>query len=138
MKQLFLRGALAVAVVLGGATAYAQMGGQGGGEVHGTRQPMSPDQRVQMMTQQLNLTNDQQQNIKLILEDESKQMESLRSDSSLSQQDRMSKMKEIRQSTSSQIKPLLTSDQQTKWQQMMDQRSTRPGATSQQRQPQPQ
>jgi len=138
MKQLFLRGALAVAVVLGGATAYAQMGGQGGGEVHGPRQPMSPDQRVQMMTQQLNLTNDQQQNIKLILEDESQQMESLRSDSSLSQQDRMSKMKEIRQSTSSQIKPLLTSDQQTKWQQMMDQRSTRPGATSQQRQPQPQ
>lgn len=119
MKQIFLRGTLAMAVVLGGATAYAQMGAPAGGEMHGQHQPMSADQRLQMMTQQLNLTSDQQTQIKPILENESTQMQSLRSDSSLSQQDRMSKMQEIRQNTSSQIKPILTPDQQTKYDQMM-------------------
>jgi hypothetical protein len=47
-------------------------------------------------------------------------MESLHSDSSLSQQDRMSKMQAIRENTNSQIKPILTSEQQTKWQQMVE------------------
>ncbi len=119
MKQIFLRGTLAVAVVLSGATAYAQMGAPAGGAEHGQHQPMSADQRLQMLTQQLNLTSDQQTQIKPILENESQQMQSLRSDTSLSQQDRMSKMQAIHETTSSQIKPILTPDQQTKWQQMM-------------------
>ena len=119
MKQIFLRGTLAVAVVLGGATAYAQMGAPTGGDMHGQHQPMSSDQRLQMLTQQLNLSSDQQTQIKPILENESTQMQSLRSDSSLSQQDRMSKMMAIRQNTSSQIKPILNAEQQTKYDQMM-------------------
>ncbi len=82
-----------------------------------------------MLTQQLNLTSDQQTQIKPILENESQQMQSLRSDSSLSQQDRMSKMQAIRETTNSQIKPILTADQQTKWQQMMDRRGHRGGMT---------
>ncbi len=118
MKQVFLRSALALAVVFGGATAYAQMGGPGGGP-YGQHQPMSADQHLQMLTQQLDLTSDQQAQIKPILENESQQMESLRSDTSLSQQDRMSKMHEIRQNTAEQIKPILTQEQQTKWEQMM-------------------
>lgn len=122
MKQIFLRGMLAIAVVLVGATAYAQMGAQAGGEMQGQHQRMTTDQRLQMMTRQLNLTSDQQDKIKPILEDESQQMQALRADSSLSQQDRMSKMKELREKTNSQIKPVLTSDQQTKWQQMMEKR----------------
>ena len=127
MKQVFLRGALAVAVVLGGTTAYAQMGPQGGSEMHGQRQPMSTDQRLQMLTQQLSLTSDQQTQIKPILENESQQMQSLRSDNALSQQDRMSKMQAIRQNANSQIKPILTADQQTKWQQMMERHGRRGG-----------
>ncbi len=78
MKQVFLRSTLALAVVFGGATAYAQMGGQGGG--HGQHQPMSADQRLEMLTKQLNLTSDQQQQIRPILENESQQMQTLRSD----------------------------------------------------------
>lgn len=140
MKQIFLRGALALAVVLGGSAAYAQMGqgggyGQGGyGQGQGQRQPMSADQRLEMLTKQLNLTSDQQQQIKPILENESQQMQSLHSDTSLSQQDRMSKMQEIRENTNSQIKPILTPDQQTKWQQMMERHGRRgmgPGAGAQ-------
>ena len=119
MKQVFLRSALALAVALGASTAYAQTGG-GYGEGHGHGQRMSADQRLEMLTQQLSLSNDQQQQIKPILENETQQMQTLRSDTSLSQQDHMSKMKAIRENTNSQIKPILTADQQTKWQQMME------------------
>ncbi len=86
MKQVLLRSTLALAVALGSATAYAQMGGPGSGQGHGQRQPMSADQRLQMLTQQLNLTSDQQEQIKPILENESQQMQSVRSDTALSQQ----------------------------------------------------
>lgn len=115
MKRFLMYSALALAVVLGGATAYAQTSGPGGG--NGQHQPPSPEQRVKMLTQQLNLTNDQQQNIKLILEDESNRMESLRSDSSLTQQERRSKVQEIRQNTKTQMNSILTQEQQTQLQQ---------------------
>lgn len=131
MKQLFLRGALALAVVLGGATAYAQIGMPSGGGQHGQRQPMSADQHLQMLTQQLNLTSDQQTQIKPILENESQQMESLRSDTSLSQQDRMSKMQEIRKNTASQMNPILNPEQQTKYKEMMSHQGHRGGMSPQ-------
>ena len=96
MKQIFVRSALALAVLLGGSVAYAQMGQGGGygqgGYGGGQHQPMSGDQRLDMLTKQLNLTSDQQQ----------------------------------------QIKPILTPDQQTKWQQMMERHGRHgmgPGAT---------
>lgn len=92
----------------------------GGGQMgHGPRQPMSADQRLQMMTKQLNLSSEQQQQIKPILENESQQMQTLRQDNSLAQPDKMSKMQAIHESTASQIKPILNSEQQAKYEQMM-------------------
>ncbi len=122
MKKFLMYSALAVAVVLGGATAYAQTSAPGGG--NGQHQPPSPDQRLKMLTQKLNLTNDQQQNIKLILQNESTQMESLRSDSSLTQQERRSKLQEIRQNTKTQMNTILTQEQQTQLQQAQAQQTT--------------
>lgn len=118
MKKHFLYAAVMFAVLVGGSLVYAQMGAeQGGGQMgHG---PMSADQRLQHMTKQLNLSDAQQQQIKPILENENKQMQGLHEDSSLSQQDRMAKMMQIRQETSSQIKPILNADQQEKYEQMM-------------------
>jgi hypothetical protein len=89
---------------------------------------MSADQRLEMLSKQLNLSSDQQQQIKPILENESQQMQSLHSDTSLSQQDRMGKMQAIRENTNSQIKPILTPDQQAKWQQMMERHGKHTGA----------
>jgi len=121
MKKLILPATLALVLVIAGPFAWAQMGpmggGQGGGQMgHG---PMSPDQKLQMLTQQLSLTTDQQAKIKPLLESESQQMQALHQDSSLSREDRMSKMQQIRQGTNDQIKPILTSDQQQKFQEMM-------------------
>jgi hypothetical protein len=88
---------------------------------------MSADQRLQMLTQQLNLTADQQQQIKPILENESEQMQAVRQDTSLSQDDRRSKMLQIHQNSASQIKPILSADQQAKWDEMMSHQGHRGG-----------
>jgi len=118
MKKLIVLSALAMALTLVGFSAWAQMGAGPEGGMGGHGQPMSADQRLQMMTKQLNLTADQQEKIKPMLESQNQQMQALHQDTSLSQEDRMSKMREIRQSTNEQIKSVLNPDQQQKFEQM--------------------
>src|ERR1700760_2434953 len=92
--------------------------GQGMGQGGQHRMPMSTDDRLQHMTQMLNLTSDQQTKIRPILDNESTQMQALRADTSMSRDDKMTKMRSIRETTMGQITPILTSDQQQKWSQM--------------------
>jgi len=75
----------------------------------------SPDERLQMLTKQLNLTDDEQAKIKPILIDEQKKMEDLRNDSTLSRQDRFQKMRDIREDSSKQIRSNLDETQQKKF-----------------------
>jgi periplasmic protein CpxP/Spy len=119
MKKFILYTIVIGSLVIGTAAAFAQMpeGQQGGQMGHG--QMPTVDQRMQRLTQALNLTEDQQAKIKPIVENESSQMQSLRSDTSLSQEDRMGKMKQIRENTASQINPILTPDQQKQYAEMM-------------------
>jgi protein CpxP len=78
----------------------------------------TPEQRLENLSKQLNLTDDQKAKIKPILEGEAKQIQSLREDSSLSREDRRAKSMQIRQSTHTQIRTLLTADQQKKFDSM--------------------
>lgn len=135
MKKTFLY-AVAIFALLAASTAvFAQMP-QGQDQGGGPRQPMTADQRLQRMSQQLNLSGAQQQQIKPILENESKQMQALRDDTSLSQDDRRSKMMAIRQESSSQIKPILNADQQKQYDEMMSRgRGRGPGGPPPQGQP---
>jgi Spy/CpxP family protein refolding chaperone len=119
MKKTFLLAAAIVALLLGTGALYAQEPPQQGGGQWGHGQPPTVDQRLQRMTQALNLSDDQQQKIKPILENESTQMQSLRADTSLSQEARMAKMKLIRENTTSQINPILNADQQKQYAEMM-------------------
>jgi periplasmic protein CpxP/Spy len=77
-----------------------------------------PQQRTDMLTKQLKLSSDQQAKVLDILKSEQSQMESLRSDSSMSQEDRRSKMMEIHKATNEQIRGLLDPGQQKKWDKM--------------------
>jgi len=54
-----------------------------------------------------------------ILQSEHSQMESLHQDTSLSQQDRRTKMMDIQKSTHAQIRALLDPTQQKKWDEML-------------------
>jgi Spy/CpxP family protein refolding chaperone len=97
-----------------------QQGPHGMGRGHG--RPPSPDQQLAHLTQALNLTSDQQAKIKPILEDQSKQMEALRQDTSTSRQDRFAKMQEIMKNSHTQIREVLNSDQQQKFDTLMKNR----------------
>ena len=125
MKKAMICALLTVAMSCCGMALYAQaqdspqgMGQGMGGQRHA---PMSTDERLQHMTQMLSLTSDQQTKIRPILDSESTQMQSLRSDTSMSRDDKMMKMRSIRETTNSQITPILTTEQQQKWQQMQAQ-----------------
>ena len=85
---------------------------------HQRGEGMSADAQLEHMSQALNLTDDQKTKIKPILEDAGKQMQQVRQDTSLSQEDRRSKMQQIHESTMSQIKPILNADQQKKLESM--------------------
>ena len=90
-----------------------------GGWRHG---PPDPAQRTKELTEQLKLTADQQTKVQDIFQSERSQMETLRQDSSLSQEDRRAKMMEIRKNTNSQVRALLDATQQKKWDDMQAQR----------------
>ena len=116
--------ALAAALVVVGQLSLAQQtppppahgqGGMGGGSMMG---PMTPENRLKMLTEKLNLTDDQQTKIKPLLEDESSQMKAIHSDTSLTPQDQRAKMKSVHESTTEKINGVLTPEQQTKWKQM--------------------
>jgi protein CpxP len=90
-----------------------------GGRHHGRPDPA---QRAAELTKKLNLTSDQQPKVLDALQSEHSQMESLHQDSSLSEQDRHAKMMEIHKGTDAQIRGLLDSTQQKKWDEMQAKR----------------
>jgi protein CpxP len=82
---------------------------------HGRGGHFDPEKRTEMLTKQLKLTSDQQPKVLDILKTTQSQMQSLRSDSSVSQDDRHSKMMEIHKTSNDQIRALLDPTQQKKW-----------------------
>lgn len=106
----------------------AQAGAQQGGGGRGMR--MDPGRRADMLKQNLGLSDDQTTQVKAIYQDSQTKMETLRSNSSLSQDDRRSQMMDIRKGENDKINALLTPDQKTKyaaWEQQM--RSRRGGGS---------
>jgi periplasmic protein CpxP/Spy len=95
-----------------------QQPGQGTGRGMGHRPMGSVDDQIKHLSKKLNLTDDQQAKLKPILEDQRKQMEAIHSDSSLSREDRFSKMQALRQSSDAQIKSVLNEEQQKSFDKM--------------------
>ncbi len=95
-----------------------QQPGPGMGRNMGRRPMMSVDDQLKHLTKKLKLSDEQQTKLKPILEDQHKQMDQLREDSSLSRQDKFSKMQEIRQNSDTQIKSVLNEDQQKNFDKM--------------------
>ena len=107
-KFLLVTLTAALGFVLSGGVTLAQR----------DRQPASVDQQVKRLAGRLNLNTDQQGKIRPILEDQRHQMEALRSDSSLSREDRVSKMRSIWESATSKIKDNLNDDQKKQFHEM--------------------
>jgi periplasmic protein CpxP/Spy len=117
--RLAISGLLATGLTLGSAAAFAQQDNaaptppqQGNGYGH---QHKTPDEQVARMTKRYNLSSDQQAQIKPILANQQQQMQALRQDSSLSREDKMAKMKSIRDDSSTKIQALLNDGQKQKF-----------------------
>ena len=82
---------------------------------------MDPKAQLDMMSTQLNLTDEQKPKVQAILEDRQKQMTALRADTTIAPEDRRPKMMAIMQGSNDKIKALLTDDQKTKFDAMMAQ-----------------
>jgi protein CpxP len=124
MKQFATVAALALgAVIMLSPSARAQdtapstnqpPAGAGGGRQRGMN--------IQRLKTQLNLTDDQVTKLTPILKDRQDQMMALRNDTTLSQEDRRAKMKDIADAINAKVKAILDPDQFTKWQQMQTRR----------------
>jgi hypothetical protein len=119
--RLAISGLLATGLTLCSAAAFAQQDNaapdasapqQGSGHGH---QPRTPDEQVARMTKRYNLSSDQQSQIKPILANQQQQMQALRQDSTLSRQDKMAKVKSIREDSSSKIQAVLNDTQKQKF-----------------------
>ena len=87
--------------------------------MHGPRgQMMNPDKQLEHLTKALNLTSDQQTQIKPILEDQQNQMMQLHQDQSLSRDDKMAKAKSLHADTTGKIEAVLDPDQKQKYEAM--------------------
>jgi len=113
-------GLLVLGAVFCGVYANAQEPPQGPpgehmGRPHGM---ISPDEELQRLDKTLKLTADQKNSIKPILEDREKQVESVRSDSSISPHDRRGKMRSIIEESNGKIRDVLNDDQKKQFDEM--------------------
>jgi protein CpxP len=76
------------------------------------------ESRLQKMSEELNLTDDQKAKLKPILQDQAEQMKAVHNDTSLTPEQKKAKMKEIHHTFQPQIAGVLTPEQQAKWKQM--------------------
>jgi protein CpxP len=103
---------LLVAALLTGLSALAQDSSQPApapkqNRMHGD----SAEKRLKRMSKRLNLTDEQKEKLRPILEQEEKQATAVDSDSTLSQQQKHKKMHEIRLNSRSQMDGILTTEQ---------------------------
>jgi hypothetical protein len=82
-------------------------------------QPPSIDEQVAVLTQELNLSSDQQGKVKMILADQRQQAMGVVGDQNLSRADKVEKIHAIRESTISKVRDSLNDDQKKKLDQML-------------------
>ncbi len=79
----------------------------------------SIDDQVRMLSDQLNLTSDQQSKVKSVMEDQHTQAMNIVQDNSLAREDKIQKIHALREDTISKVRATLNADQKTKFDQMV-------------------
>lgn len=92
---------------------------------HGKHQGMNSDRQLERMTRKLDLSADQQSQVKPILDSQHQQMQELWQDKSMSKADRRAKMNDIQQDTSTKIEAVLNDTQKQKYEAMQSKKKER-------------
>ena len=101
--------------------------GQAQGGPHGRGGMMNPDQHAAHLQKALGLSDDQTAQVKTIFTDEQTKFEALRSNTSLSREDRHTQMEALRQDEDTKVQAVLTADQKTKYAALQEQMRDRRG-----------
>ena len=78
----------------------------------------TPEERLKNMKEQLGLTDEQTAQVKVVLDKRAEERRAIREDKALSQDDRRSKMQELRKADVEEMKGILTPEQQEKMKEM--------------------
>jgi periplasmic protein CpxP/Spy len=118
---------IALGVLLSAGTAFAlaqapDSNSSAASAQSGQHRTFDPGRQAAHLGEKLGLTGDQVAQIKPILTDRFQKMQTLRSDNSLNQQDRHSKVQAIMQDSNSKIEALLSDNQKQQYEQMLAQR----------------
>ena len=81
----------------------------------------NPDRQLKHLTKALNLSTDQQNQIKPILADEDQQIQTVRSDTSMAPKDRRSKLMDIHKDANDKLEAVLNDQQKQQFEQMKTQ-----------------
>lgn len=115
--------------------APATSGPQQGQWGHGQQHMMNPDRQLAHLTKTLNLSADQQSQIKPLLVDRQQKMQALWQDQSLSREDRLSKAQAIRQDARTKLEATLNDQQKQQFEalqaKMQERRQQRMGGPNQ-------
>jgi periplasmic protein CpxP/Spy len=87
---------------------------------HARGMRMDPDRQLQRLTGELNLTSDQQTQIKPLLVERQQKMQALFEDQSIAAEDRRTQARSIMERTRESIKAVLTEDQKQKFDAMQE------------------
>lgn len=127
MQSKLLTLALGSLLAVGTGVAFAQDApppspdqGQAGPPPVGRGMRMDPDRQLARLTQALNLTGDQQAQIKPLLVDRQQKIQALMQDQSVAPEDRRAKARTIFEGTNVSIKALLTEEQKQKFAAMQE------------------
>jgi Spy/CpxP family protein refolding chaperone len=116
------RALLLATVVLAAATAAsAQYEGSGGRQ--GNADTRSVDERIEEFSKKLDLSDDQQAQVKSILQSAEAELKELRN-ASLSRREKVSRLREIGEETNSKIRALLNDEQKKKFDEMVKERKS--------------
>ena len=138
MKRILLSAALAGTMIAAGLPTFAQT----------TTESQSTTQQAQgkhwrhhrnrmaRMAKKLNLSQDQQNQLKPIFENQHQQARAIKSDSSLTQDQKKEKFQSLRQDTMAKVNNILTPEQQQQWQQMRAKHQHKGGEQPQSNNPQ--
>src|SRR5260370_11710185 len=89
-------------------------------------QPPSIDEQVKVLAQELNLNDDQQGKLKTVLVDQRQQAATVISANSLPREDKVQKIRALREATIAKVRGLLNDDQKKKLDQILEGPSERP------------
>lgn len=76
---------------------------------------------------ELGLTDDQRDKVRAAQKEQADKMRAIRADDSLTQEQKTTKVRELRDSLNASVKTIMTADQYEKWQKMQDSRRNRSG-----------